>query len=469
MSRGAGARRPPALDPAPGADAVSAADHPERGIALTIRALRLSTALALAALAGAGLGCDEDPEQPVLEPLPVVPALDLDGPGHLPVEARGVALDRDDLSVIAPGNDRVGVSPSTLSEQFGLLVLNRPYVDWRATLCPPERDAEATQPRATSEAIIDALEGAGVSFDRIAVNVPLLTPGQRALQYVCFDEGARAPRFDVPEHRREIIEAFRDLAGLPGIEYITVGVEMNRYYHLLVDDERVIDDYSNWITLYREIYAAIKEVDPDIRVGPGVSWAIFHRRTMFELAEELGLGDPMGLEAAVEAYNRTIRPLLGAGRGANRVRTADYLGVTMIPFDGEEPWRGEATADDEARRMELYQAFRWLPLVLGAGTGEALPLVLPQIDWAENSGAAAVKKGQFLEILKTATSGLDVQWAAWRRLSTLPDEPPEANPCRKYVENAEPALRYNPSYCKAGMLSESGERLGVWDVFTAAP
>ncbi len=426
---------------------------------------------ALALAAACTLGCDGDPgEQPVLEPPPTVPPLALDDPGHLTVEQRGVTIDADDLSVIAPGNDRVGVSPSTLADEFGLLVLNRPYVDWRATRCPPEAEAGPTQPRATSEDLLDRFADEGISFDRVAVNVPMLAPGRRALLYVCFDEGAREARFDVPEHRREIIEAYVDLARAGIAKWITVGLEMNQYYHLVgEDDGRLIDDYSNWVTLYHEIYQAIKEVDDGIRVGPGINWAVFHRRTMPELANELGLADPVGVEAAAAAYNRTVRPLLSFGRGAARVRTADYLAISMIPFDSEDPWRGEAASEDEARQTEMYQAFRWLPLVLGTGTDEALPLVLPMIDWAENSGAAAVKKGPFMQTLKTATSGLGVEWAAWRRLSTLPDEPAEANPCRKYTDNADPALRYAASYCNAGMLSESGERRTVWDIFLADP
>ncbi len=428
--------------------------------------------LALLTLTAAcAAGCDEDPgEQPVLEPLPTVPALSLDAEGHLSRAQRGVALDPQDLSVIAPGSDQVGVSPSALTSSFGLLVLNRPYVDSRSVRCPPSDEAAAVQPRAVVEDQLERFADEGMTFDRVAVNVPLMTPGRRGLLYVCFDEGARDVRFDVLEHRREVVDAFRDLAASGEVQWITVGLEMNRYYHLLSEDgQRQVDDYSNWVTLYHAIYDAIKEVDADIRVGPGLSWAVFHRRTMPEMADTLGFADPTGLEAAVAAYNRTVRPLLSSGRGADRRLTADYLGLTMIPFDNEDPWNGEAASEEEGRQAELYQAFRWLPLVLGVGTADELPLVLPMIDWAENSGAAGVKKGAFMETLKTATGGLEVEWAAWRRLSTLPDEPPQANPCRIYTASSEAALRYDITYCNSGMLSESGQRRTVWDIFLTDP
>lgn len=428
---------------------------------------------ALAALLAVAAGCDDEPiepEQPIVEPLPEVPALTPDDPGHLTVAQRGLALDTEDIPNITPLAQTAGVTPEQLQTNFGLLVLNRPFVDWRITRCPRSAEAMPTMPRPMSEQIIDRLDGAGVSFDRIAVNVALLTPGQRALQYVCFDAGGdMQPRFDIPEHRERLIAAFVDLAGLPGIEYITVGVEMNRYYHLVDEDgERLVDDYSNFMILYRDIYRAIKDANPDVAVGPGVSWSIFFQRTMPELADELGV-DPSSLEAANAAFRRTVRPLLAEGRGASRVRTADYLGVTMIPFDAELPWGGEPMSDVPDRQAELYAVFQWLPLLVGAGTSDEIPLVMPVVDWAEQGAAAGSKKGPFLATLKAATSVLDVEWLAWRRLSTLNDDVAEANQCRKYTNNDDAALRYPESYCNAGMLNENGVPRSVWGEITTAP
>lgn len=418
-------------------------------------------------------GCDDEPiepEQPIVEPLPEVVALTPDEPGHLAVEQRGIALDTEDISNITQTEGRAGVTADQLEQNFGLLVLNRPFVDWRITRCPRSVEAEPTMPRPTSEQIIERFADVGIEFDRVAVTVPLLTPGQRGLLYVCFDAGGdRQPRFDIVEHRERLIAAFVDLAGLPGIEYITVGAEMNRYYHLNdADGERLIDDYSNFMILYRDIYRAIKDANPDVAVGPGISWSMFYQRTMPELAGELGV-DPSSLEAANAAYRRTVRPLLSEGRGADRVRTADFLGVTMIPFDAELPWGGEPSSDVPDRQTELYAVFEWLPLLVGAGTSDEIPLVMPVVDWAEQGAAAASKKGPFLATLKAATSVLDVEWLAWRRLSTLQDSVAEANQCAKYTNNEDPALEYPASYCESGMLDESGQRRSVWTELITAP
>ncbi|MCA9538747.1 MAG: hypothetical protein KC620_07660 [Myxococcales bacterium] len=422
--------------------------------------------LAFAVAFTAAFGCSEEvePEQPVDEPLPARPTPSY-SEGNLSVAQRGVAIDEHDLAVIGTGS--VGVSPDELTGSFGLLVLNRPYVDWRTTRCPRSSEAAEYLPRARSEAIINALaDERDVHFDKIAVNVALLTPGQRALLYVCFDEGARVARFDVEEHRRSIIAAFQDLAGLPGIAYITVGVEMNRYYHLVTEDgEPLLDDYTNWVTLYRDVYRAIKEVNPDVKVGPGISWAVFRRRTMPAIAEELRLEDRDGVEAAVAAARRTILPLLAAGRGAAREKTADYLGVTMIPFDVEAPFEGEAASDDPDRLADLLDYWVYLPYLLGEGDAR-LPLVLPIVDWAEASGAGGAKKGPFLTTLKRAVSDFGVAWAAWRRLSDLPRRPEGQNPCNTFTANQDPALRYEASYCRSGMMEESGVRRDVFEVLT---
>lgn len=430
-------------------------------MSLTLSLRRLAL-LSLAALAA--FGCDEDPEQPLVEPLPEVPAPEYSA-GHLAQAQRGVTIDIDDLSVIAPGNDRVGVSPATLADEFGLLVLTRPYVEWRATRCPRSNEAADSLPAATTRENLERLADAGVDFDRLAINVPMLAPGRRALLYVCFDEGAREPRFDVPEHRREIIEAYEALARLGGVNYITVGLEMNLYYHLLNEDgERTIDDYSNWVTLYREIYTAIKAVDDSIQVGPGVSWSVFMRQTVPEIADELAIADPTSLEAVHAAYTRTILPLLRNSRATGGGSSADYIGITLVPIDAEDPFRGEPRSDDPDRQAEILDYYRYAPLFQGP---QSVPIVLPMIDWAEQGGAAGAKKGPFMATVKEAFSWLPVEWAAWRRLSTLPDDPPEANPCKKYIENTDAALRYPASYCNAGMLDESGTRRSVWEEFLA--
>jgi hypothetical protein len=420
-------------------------------------------------------GCEDDPVVEVNANLPPLAAPTY-GDGHLSPAQRGIPFDEDDLAVI-PGTGSSGISAEEIDEHFGLVVLNRPYVDWRITRCPNPNEAVTTKPWARSEEILTALSDLMVTSERIAVNVDLLTPGRRALLYVCFESGAPVGRFDVPEHRAAVIETFVEIASQPNVAYITVGLEMNRYYHLRDDEGRTLfDDYSNYISLYREVYEAIKETNPEVKVGPGISWAVFRNQTMPHIAEELGRGsaaDPEildtlvgvnGHEIAFRAYVRTVQPLLVTGRGESKRITADFIGVTMQPFHRDPPFNGTPAPDDAADFNKILDYYRWLAILTVDATPEhPIPFVLPQIDWAERR--AGSKKNGFLQTLKYAMSGLDIEWASWRRLSDLPTTPLDASKCKQYTGAPDPALAYSQDYCTGGMLESSGVRRSVYDTF----
>jgi hypothetical protein len=85
------------------------------------------------------------------------------------------------------------------------------------------------------------------------------------------------------------------------------------------------------------------------------------------------------------------------------------------------------------------------------------------VDWAERG--AGSKKDGFLQTLKYAASGLDVEWASWRRFSDLPTTPIDASKCKQYTGASDPALSYSQDYCTGGMLESSGVRRSVFDTF----
>lgn len=421
------------------------------------QALRCLLAAAIFVVAA---GCDDETSS---EPSITVPPAPTYTAGHLAVAQRGVSIDDEDIKIFGSGIDA-----AKIADDFDLLVLNRPYVD-NPTGCPQPGAAARVQPLAKAEAFLAEGAAVGVDFARIAVNVDLLTPGRRALLHVC---PPASPRFDDPVHRAAILEAFRDLAGLDGVSAITVGLEMNAYYHLTVDDVSMRDDYSNYVTLYREVFHAIKAVNADIQVGPGLSWATFMRLTVPEIAEaysvvEVGasgtLQDPFLFEAVELAARRTVWPLLSEGRGDEEVATADYLGLTMIPRQNEPPFNGNPLPEDES---QVLQHYRYVDVV-----AKGLPVVLPQIDWETQSGANANNKATYLTVLKKALSHVDVQWAAWRRLADVPELDPGvgSSPCSRFTQSRDAALNYTVDYCYAGMINDLGQEREVYRVLTANP
>ncbi len=422
------------------------------------RRRRAPLTLLLLAAAAALVACSEEtvPEEAPVEPLPALPPVGA-APGHWAAAQRGVALDGDDLQIV--NTPPTGISAADLRAAFGVVVLNRPYVDSLATRCLSPAMALATQPRQTAEALLAAFRAkdTALTWDRVAVNVDLLTPDRSALLNVCFEEGGDNvnPRFDIVEHRRSVIAAFEALAGLPDVAYITVGLDMNQYFHTRVADAQRVDDYTNYVTLYREVYAAIKAVNADVKVGPGISWSVFRTLTVPEVARDHGL-EADSLEALVLAHRLTIQPLLTDGRGGPRA--ADYLGISMRPQVSLEPFRGSPGGEDDPEaRAAILEWYRPVGLVAGD-----LPVVLPVIDWAE-LGAGA-KNGAYLETLKTALSGVNVEWAAWHRMSDLPRD----SLCTKYTGRPDP-LDYPETYCVSGIFNSSGDAdtRGVLETFTA--
>ncbi len=419
-------------------------------------------------LAALALGaCGEEstaPEPPELE-LPDDPDPTY-GEGRWAVSQRGVAIDEEDDPVIqrGPGGGG-GIGTERIQAQFGLLVLNRPYIDNRFAECTDAGEAADKRPFARSGDIVDVLAAKGLNFDAVAVNVDLLSPSRTTLIYQCFQRGNALPRFGTPEHRESVKQAFAELARLPKLKYVTVGLDLNRYYHLRLEGgASLTNDYANLVTLYREVYAAIKEANPNVKVGPGISWPTFRGTTVREIANEYGLSPEADtLEAVHRAYLRTVEPLLVEGSGAQRKPTADFLGVTVVPSPAESPYGGNPAPEAEDDRQRVFDFYRHLPLVSGG-----LPVAFPQLDWPIRSDGLAVQKKAFLELFQQATSHVDVEFVAWRRLSDL-TRTEGSNKCTAYTGGPIEQLRHPEDYCYAGLINESGAVRDVLDVLTTDP
>jgi hypothetical protein len=422
--------------------------------------LTLLAAVAISACGNSSDGPSAPEEQLPDEPDPTY------GDGHWTKDQRGIALDENDLDVLveSSGGANVGITADRIRSDFGLLVLDRPYLENRFSACTDPDDAPDLRPRHRAEEIIGAFRDRGITFDRVAVNVDLLQPSRHGLLYQCFQHGSSEPRFGVPEHREAVKAAFVELATLPGLEYITVGLDLDTYYHLKLDGgQPLVNDYSNLVSLYREIYTAVKATNPDVKVGPGISWTVFRNRTVPAIAAELALDPSDDLLAVYRAWQRTVAPLLSETTAQGKKTYADYLGISVVPAPAEAPYRGQPapTGDDEQAVLDFY---RDIPIV-AAG----LPVVFPQIDWPVRADNLGSQKAAFLTLFQKAVSPVNVEWAAWRRLSDLPETNMGASKCAAFTGSADPDLAFPPDYCYAGLIGQSGRARDVLDVMTAAP
>lgn len=422
------------------------------------RRLSRGTSLALLPFALFCFGCDDgdDGQDDTVDAgIPPPPEYT---EGNWSAAQRGLAIDAEDLIVMPTPNGEI--TAQGLLDSFGLLVLNLPYHQ-SMTGCPQANVAAQHQPKAKAQEQLTQLRAKGLSFERVAVNVDLLNPTRTDLLSIC--QSSTTVRFDTPRHRQQVVETFEELARLPEVSHITVGMDMNRYYHVKFGGERRLDDYSNFVTLYHEVYEAVKQINPQIRVGPGISWSVLMLETAPQMLDERwpgtlqgdGLAPPEYLQQAVRAAaQRTVHPLLWVQAGRERIKKADFLAVGFVQNPNEAPFYGTPNPSDEAATLRYFQH---APLV-----AEDLPLVLPQIDWQVHSAGNANNKSLYLTLLKKALSHTEVEWAAWRRYSDIPELGGGVNPCAKYTARPDPTLNYDVDYCYAGLVNQTGQ---VRDVF----
>jgi hypothetical protein len=173
---------------------------------------------------------------------------------------------------------------------------------------------------------------------------------------------------------------------------------MNQYYHLPDTNINHRWDYANFIFLYHDIYKAIKEVNSDIKVGPGLSWSVLMSQTVPSIKDEFTVMREEGTmseewinssnlnEAQQELFffeiaaKRTIWPLLVNNEGQVK---ADFIGLNMTPNPNQEPFNGNSNpTDEDYNRVRQY--YRLVSTLLRVSHGDQehqIPLVLPQIDW----------------------------------------------------------------------------------------
>ncbi|MBV70052.1 MAG: hypothetical protein CMH52_01760 [Myxococcales bacterium] len=419
--------------------------------------------MAIGLLFSAACGGEDEAEQPVAEQIPGLPELAYTD-GHLTAEQRGLPLDEFDLQVL-PGMRTH--TPAEISALFDVVVINAPFVKWPAA-CAPQNDGTSVQPAAKVRQQLDAIRAAGVTSPTVAVNVDIMTPGRTNLYHVCFTEGANRPRFDVSEYQRQLKTAFSELAELDAVKYITIGIDMNVYYHATIDDSRQIDDYTNFILTYRDLFADLKEKRPDLKIGPGINYTYFRRLSMPEVATEYGFEQPAAdasvnakrafdNTAAYYADKRLVEPLLANGRGGARQITADFLGLSFFPFPNTDPFNGEPEPSDDGARQAILDWYRPLHSLVTTNDSMAeiqLPIVVVQADWPEGE-IKRPKKAAFLNVLKTALSPFTVEWFAWRRFSDLPD-PEVGSPCAQFTRASDPSLSFPAEYCGSGIVDQYG-------------
>lgn len=424
----------------------------------------IATLISLSALLA--VACDDEP-LPIVEgpTLPygrsafAVPPSEADPSnpeGHWPKELRAVGMDDEDALIIRNTSDEI-------NGKLGKVTFNLPLLS-RITNqeCEPMNRAQMIEPRAVLTQQLDELRAEGLEIDEVVVNVELLNPKRTGIYHTCLT--GFGPTFFNPEQRAHVLRALRELAELDEVSAVTVGVELNAYYHLKdPSTERSYRwDYANLMTLYQEAYDAMKGVNSALKVGPGFSWELLINRTLPQVAEELELSleDSAARDVALElSLQRTIWSALTTADGTLK---ADFVGVSITPNPSEAPFDGDV--QQEQAVIDAYYARVGLmgaPLhPVERDALEPLPLAFPQMNWTQGG------KHEALLRLKVALRHIRPLFASWLRLSDLPTEPASNSTCRIFTNDPK---SYPESFCSAGLFRSSGAAREAWELFTTDP
>ena len=421
--------------------------------------LCLASLLALALSCAISCGDDPLPQldletklSPITKPSIALPPKG-NAPGHWSKSQLAVAIDQDDFIVLNSAKERI-------ENAMSQVVINVPLIDKRTgEACLTGMRASDALPARTVPTVLDKLDSKGYQFEKVIVQVDLLNPERLKLYHQCIEEsGSSAAKFFLNELREEMVTAFKDLARIDKINTIVIGMELNTY--ATIEDEAAVNrawDYVNLVDLYHELYSEIKSINTEIEVGPSISWATLMNRSLPSIAEEFALASD-SLLALELTLRRTVWPLLSLEQSPR----ADFIGVTLIPESAEPPYSGVPNPEGElADKVKSY--YQALPLIAQSPTLESpLPIALTMIDWRTSNNANGGQKTDYLISLKESLSVIDPEWVAWRRLSNIPEDPPETSFCRAVINRG-----YPKDFCYAGIVDYLGEPRSVWEVLTA--
>ena len=411
------------------------------------------------------VACGQDPLPQIDPEKPLLPIQELtiedqtvgQEDGHWDKTKRAVTIDEQDIITLNSAKAKI-------EEAFGALVINVPLIDKRTGEdCLTGMRASDASPEKTVPRIIDQIAAKNLSFDKIIVQVDLMSPDRTLLYHQCLEEsGSSRPNFYLEELRRETLSAFEGLARLTEIDSVVIGLELNTYEHF--DSTMGVNytwDYINFIDMYREIYSKMKTLNQDLKIGPSFGWSTFQLKTIPKLAEEFKLDTANAEENLILhelALRQSIWPFIASEDGVS----ADFVGVSLIPDNASPPYLGSPAPEDENAVLQFYKN---IPLLSHhPELSSPLPLAFTMLDWITINNANGGQKVQYVQSLKKALSNIDPQWVAWRRLSNIPEDPPETSPCRTVMNQG-----HDIDFCYAGLLDYNGQTRNIWDEFTINP
>jgi len=423
--------------------------------------------LALVLTSVSTAACGDGEPKPVPEPLPI--------PVTLTHEQRGLGVYPGDGPVITQTN-----KGAELDGAFKHLVIRRQLVDELILSREGVGAINDAKFPATVETLKAEIEAArSVESLVVVLDLMRLSDGSKAnspIPYLTtWDQNERDPdRFGFwrNEYREAVLEAVTTTATEQHPQYFVVGADMERFLTM----EGGANDYANFVTLYREAYAAIKVASPSTKVGAGINWVRFQLDVVptmtllpyeypegVELTElaQVSCATLQGTEEEVallqaactqKAFAQYIEPLLhflapvqspdpaAPPEEPVYVTTADIIGLAARPNQGDfnnTPALCPATFFDGLR-----------------GWSQDFPVVYYEVNWQISSAVGFGKQDEWLTTLIERNLGVQVEVLAWATLKDL-----LSNDCGKMTNDLGA-----PDYvCFSGLWKDSSAPKEVYE------
>lgn len=250
------------------------------------------------------------------------------------------------------------------------------------------------------------------------------------------------------DYQSDVIErtvaAFEDADPRP--ESVIIGAEMERHY------AAIPDDWPAFVSFARDLAAALRAVDPEVRVAVGFNWSNFLDTVVPQFVGAVG-GDRVNYQAVQAAWDAVISPLYyDVSEIGQYTRVLDFYAFSSIPDPSRYP-------SPDALEAEHYAG---IPTFFVENPERRLPVAWFALGWPVNSGSSAFF-GDFLEFFLENAGGYETELVAWWGFSHLLSDVD----CRPLTQT----LELPASACFRGVYTSSGASVpGLRDVyFTDAP
>lgn len=192
-----------------------------------------------------------------------------------------------------------------------------------------------------------------------------------------------------------VVDAFEDADPRPAS--VIIGAEMERHY------AAVPEDWPAFASFVRDLAAALRAVDPAVRVGVGINWSSFMDTVVPRFVEAAGQTQ-VNFQAVRLAWEAVLDPLYLRTDPATGLSSPvlDFYAFAAVPDSERYPTPAQLPEDHLSGPATFFDEY----------PAKELPVAWFAVGWPVN-GASSEFFGAYWQYFVTHAGGVDVELAAW--------------------------------------------------------